>query len=57
MDNRSEIWRGVDTIITAVELAKCWVIDRLCGPIPETDRAIRERGDRRFTDPGTSTDP
>ena len=50
----SVYWRGVDTITAAVELAKCWVIDRLCGPFPETetDRAIRERRDRRLTDPG-----
>jgi hypothetical protein len=45
-------WRAVDPIACAVELAKCRLVDWLCGPLPETptDRAIRERGDRRFTD-------
>lgn len=41
----------IDPIARAIELAKCWLVDRLCGPFPETpsDRAIRERGDLRFT--------
>jgi hypothetical protein len=45
-------WRAVDPIANAVELARCWIVDRLAGPIPEseTDRAIREAGDRRFRD-------
>jgi hypothetical protein len=45
-------WRAIDPIANAVEIARCWVVDRLCGPFPETptDVAIRERGDRRFTD-------
>jgi hypothetical protein len=45
-------WRAVDPVAGAIELARCWLVDRLCGPFPETptDRAIRERGDRRFTD-------
>jgi hypothetical protein len=35
-----------------VQLARCWIVDRLAGPIPEseTDRAIREAGDRPFRD-------
>jgi hypothetical protein len=45
-------WRTLDFIANALELAKCWVVDRLCGPFPETptDRAIRDRGDERFAD-------
>jgi len=44
-------WRGVDPVANAIERVKCWLIDRICGPFPETstDRAIRERGDPRFT--------
>ena len=42
--------------VNAIELAKRWVVDRLCRPFPETevDRAIRERGDLRFTDDPTA---
>jgi hypothetical protein len=29
-------WRAVDPIMNVVELAKCWAVDRLCGPFPET---------------------
>jgi hypothetical protein len=45
-------WRAVDPIVDAVELVKCWIVDRLCGPFPETptDRAIRKAGDRCFCD-------
>jgi hypothetical protein len=45
-------WRAVDPIASAIELAKCWVVDRLCGPFPETDvdRAIKQRGDLRFVE-------
>jgi hypothetical protein len=45
-------WRAVDLVAGALALARCWLLDRLCGPFPETptDRAISERGDRRFTD-------
>jgi hypothetical protein len=45
-------WRAVDPVVDLIELAKCWIVDRLYGPFPETptDRAIRERGDRRFSD-------
>jgi hypothetical protein len=44
-------WRAIDPIVDAVEAVKCWFVDALCGPFPETptDRAIGERGDRRFT--------
>jgi hypothetical protein len=45
-------WRAIDPLATAIELARCRLVDWWCGPFPETpsDRAIRERGDRRFTD-------
>jgi hypothetical protein len=52
-------WLAIDRLAGAVELARCWIVDRLCGPFPETptDRAIRERGDRRFTDDPDSPRP
>jgi DNA-binding sugar fermentation-stimulating protein len=45
-------WRETAPVVGAVELMKCWVVDRLCGTFPDTptDRAIRERGDRHFAD-------
>jgi hypothetical protein len=49
----SRLYRRLfDLIVDAIELAKCWIVDRLFGPFPETatDQAIRERGDWRFTD-------
>jgi hypothetical protein len=49
------LWGAIDPIANAVELARCWIVDRLAGPIPEseTGQAIREAGDRRFrNDPG-----
>jgi hypothetical protein len=44
--------RATDPAASAVGLMKCWLADRLHGPFPETptDRAIRERGDRHFTE-------
>jgi hypothetical protein len=44
-------WRAIDPVASAIELAKCRLVDWLCGPFPETpaDRPIGERGDRRFT--------
>jgi hypothetical protein len=51
-------WRAIDPIVDAVELVKCWVVDRLCGPFPEqpADRAIREAGDWRFRDDDQAQD-
>jgi hypothetical protein len=42
-----QYWRTVDVVANAIELAKCWIVNRLRGPFPETPtcRAIRERGD------------
>jgi hypothetical protein len=44
-------WRAVDPVSSALELGKCWLVDRLYVPFPETpiDRSIQERGDQRFT--------
>jgi hypothetical protein len=43
-------WRAIDPAANAIELVKCWVVDRVAGPFPETatDRAIQKRGDWRF---------
>jgi hypothetical protein len=45
-------WRAIDPVTSAIEFARCRLVDWLCGPFPETpiDRAIGERGDERFTD-------